>query len=164
MSEILTEHTTFTLFDQMLESYAPPLDPPNAELVGRLLADRQEQLARMRQKCHEIATELVAVHTDLTLRHIEKAVDTLEEEVRAVAELDHSRWLDLRSNLLGDSGAWVTIAGTASALVGSPLVRGSLALTALASLGAAGVRTKQGFDRALRDSPWSFVYYLKRGV
>lgn len=164
-SDLRTAELSFLLFDQLISSYAPPLHYPHIEQVAELMDKKGGELERMRKKCRKEAEKLVdaALPEDKLNRAFKDSIETLREEVSDIAQLDRKAFHKLVNTLLEDKVAWTTVAGLAGALL-APVpaaVAASLALTAFSILGASAFKARREKLDALKDSPWSLVYFLK---
>jgi hypothetical protein len=152
------------LFDELLARHVPPLHGRHVERVARLLEERRGELTRMRARCQEEAIRFIQCSPDVDAARaaFRGAVEGLEEELAALLRTSRRHAKDLIHAITEDSATWLAIAGAlASTLDSDPLRVASLAIGALAALGASGIRVKREAQSKLDASPWSFVYYLR---
>jgi hypothetical protein len=163
---VVVEELTFSLFHELLDRSVPRLETvEHAKRVRVLMRERDTELQRFKKSAAANARNLADSPPEAFEEAMRDTLATLTEDVRAVAELDHEQRSGLLANLLEDKSLWATVGGLLGYVAQTfpSVVPATLAVTALASVGATGVRLRRERRELLRDSPWSFVYYSRKG-
>ncbi len=165
-SDLRKGQLEFFLFDMLVSPYAPKLSNPHAESISQLMDKRSGELERLRLKCSSLSEDLLAKpppESKLSSAIVE-LLNTVEEEVSSIANIDKFGFRNLIKNLSEDKVVWSSIAGLVGSIVsGLPAaVAASMAITALSAIGATAVKESRKCQEALSSSQWAFVYYLKR--
>jgi hypothetical protein len=162
----IEEIVAFSLFDSLLKDYAGDLsDVSAAKRVTSTMDKHGNELKQFRERVHESARHLMKSGVTSSSESAYKDVlNTLVKDVRAIADLDKSKSRELYERLTEDSTLWLTISGFLGGVIGSmpALSMPMAAAVAAAKVGTEALKLSRGKRKVLRDSPWSFVYHVKK--
>lgn len=167
-SNINKEYLAFILFDLVVRPFAPRLDGKTPERLVRLRTNRDSELNALRKHVKDVATSLLeeSCGKDVSESYMEDCVNSLQENVRDVGEIDRRTMKQYFQALLEDKSIWVGVVGLVATLAGglSPVIPASFGVTALAAMGAGAVKTRRQRKELLDASPTRFLYYLDRTI
>ena len=168
MSSINKEYLSFVLFDSIVRPFMPRLDGKIPEKLVRLRTNKDSELNVLRKHVRDVATGLLdkSHGRDVNQSDIEDRVNSLQESIRNVVEIDRRTLKQYFQALLEDKSVWVGVAGLVATLAGgvSPVIPASFGVTALAAMGTRAVRTIRQRKELLDTSPTRFLYYLDRTI
>lgn len=167
-SSINKEYLSFVLFDLVVRPFAPRLDGKTPERLVRLLTNRSRELNALRTHVRVITNKLLenSRGKDVNESDIQDCVNSLQESIRDVVEIDRRTFKKYFQTLMEDKSVWVGVAGLVATLVSglSPLIPATFGVTALAAMGAGAVKAIRERKGLLDVSPTRFLYYLDRTI
>lgn len=168
LSSINKEYLSFVLFDSVVRPFMPRLDGKIPEKLVRLRTNKDSELNVLRKHVRDVATGLLdkSHGRDVNQSDIEDCVNSLQESIRDVIEIDRRTLKQYFQGLSEDRSIWVGVAGLVATLTGgvSPVIPASFGVTALATMGTRAVRTIRQRKELLDTSPTRFLYYLDRTI
>jgi len=168
LSSISKEYLSFVLFDSLIRPFMPRLDGNIPEKLVRLRKNRDTELNVLRKHVRDVATRLLdeSRGRDVNESDIKDCVNSLQESIRDVIEIDRRALKQYFQGLLEDKSVWVGIVGLVGTLVGgvSSIIPASFGVTALAAMGTRAMSTIRQRKELLDTSPIRFLYYLDRTI
>ena len=151
-------------FRQLVSRLIDPLDAGKVQTVKNLISKRQEEITRLKNKCHELAGD-ISSEKDMSrmparvATHIKAKV---ENNLYDLFQIDKRSFQAFIGELFSDDKTWVaTAAFIASLLYGGEVITAGSAIVALSSLGSKAFKQAAEKNVKLQSSTYALLYRMK---